>query len=185
MLKTDLEQFAKDVTGKHIKIFIQTGFGKSWYSQVFNSNFSTIEPETSYGVSVNDNDIVYVFKTGKNRDSFLKSFLTQYISKYEMKQSVWKDGEIVKPTKEDVINKLRVNDRVYKSCFYTTLYGIGFFCFLLSTDGFNKVKKVMGDYLDSLGIPYQNEFSEAGWVFRFLIGKDVNYHNEILEKFEF
>lgn len=184
MKKQDLEQFARDITGKNIKVYIQTKFGRAWYLQEFSQNFSNIEPETFYGIAVNDTDIDYVFKTGKNKDGFLKSFLTQHISKYEMKQTIYQDGQLIKPTREHVIERFRTSDRVYKSCFYTTLYGIGFFCYLLNPEGFNKVRRVMGCHLDSLGVKYDNEFSEAGWVFRFVINKDVEFHNEVLEKYE-
>lgn len=183
MKKIDLENFASEIAECNIKIVLQTVSGK-WYEQKYTSNFTDIESNKIYGVCVDDNSITYDFKTGKNEDSFLKSFVNQHISKYEMKQFIFKDGDLVKPTKSEVIEKLKNSDRVAKYYFYTTLYGIGFFCFFMNANTFKTVHNTMASYLKSKNISYTNELSEAGWVCRFVINKDVKIHNELLNKYE-
>ena len=42
---------------------------------------------------------------------------------------------------------------------------------------------LLKNYLDSLKISFKNEFSEAGWVYRFVINKDVKIHNNLLNNF--
>jgi hypothetical protein len=100
------------------------------------------------------------------------------------KQFLIIDGEFRQPTKNECISHLKNDNRVYKHLFYTTLYGIGMFAFFTSENSLKKVNETLGGYLTSLGITYHNEFSEAGWAYRFVIGKSVTEHNEILEKFE-
>ena len=46
-----------------------------------------------------------------------------------------------------------------------------------------KVGIKLAKYLESEGIKYYNEYSDAGWAYRFVINKDVNLHNDLLENF--
>jgi len=66
--------------------------------------------------------------------------------------------------------------------FYTTEYGIGIFCYF-STDGvINSIEK-MKKYLLSKNIPFKNEFSDARWVFRFVLNLDKPKHELLLNSF--
>jgi len=182
MKKIELENFASDIVGQPIEIRLQTKSGK-WYEQEYTQNFTDIETNKTYGVCI-DSTISYDFKTGKTEDSFLKSFVNQHITKYEMKRFTLKDGALVKPTKSEVIEKLKNSNRVSKFYFYTTLYGIGFFCFIMTQKTFNLAQKSMANYLESKNVKYETEFSEAGWVYRFVINQNVKIHNELLNDFE-
>ena len=145
----------------------------------------TIETESIYGVSIDD-CIYYDFKTGKRYDNILKTFVTQYINKYAVRESIWdaENGCFGHPDKKEVIKKLKNSDRVSKYYFYTTLYGIGYFCYFMSQKAHQETKKILSDYLNSKKINFDNEFSEAGWVYRFVINKDVTVHNELLDNFK-
>lgn len=48
----------------------------------------------------------------------------------------------------------------------------------------DKVTKPLAEYLKSKKINFYNEFSDAGWAYRFVINKDLNVHNELLNNFE-
>lgn len=180
MTKNELQMFAKSISDyKDFSITLQTVSGK-WYNQQYTNEFTDIEVGKVYGVKING-VFMFDFKTGKNVDNFLKSFINQYVSKYLIKTPQYVDGELTKPTKAECLERLRNNDRVHKSFFYTTIYGIGWFCFLSSDKAFKETNTVMDDYLKSKRISYSNEFSEAGWVYRFVINKDVQTHNDLLD----
>lgn len=180
MEKNQLEIFARSIMNEQVYLYKQTKAGK-WYEQEFRKDFTEIEPETVYGV-YSSSMLEFTFKTGKNADNYLKTFVTQYISKYATKRSEWVGNDLVKPTKEQVIEKLRNNNRVSKYLFYTTLYGIGWFCFLSGKKSFDETNEKLSAYLKSKGISFMNEFSEAGWVYRFVLNKDVEVHNRLLSE---
>jgi hypothetical protein len=145
-----------------------------------------LQPSTSYGVSV-DGSIDYFFKTTKKPETFFKSFINQHIRKYDMKQPTWgenSDGSFgfIYPKKEEVIKKY-TTDRVSKYHYYTTLYGIGMFAFF--TKDIVKATVKLAKYLESKGVKYYNEFSDRGWAYRFVINKDVETHNELLNDFNY
>lgn len=182
MKKEVLIEIAKEVFNEDIKICLQTETGK-WYETKYTQSFEDIECEKTYGIAF-DNTIYFDFKAGKNEDNFIKSFITQFISKYETKKRILVDGEIVQQTKIQVIERLKNSERVWKSVYYTTLYGIGYFCFLSGKTAMDNARKNMDKYLHDNNIEFKNEYSEAQWVYRYLLKKDVNTHNEILRNFK-
>lgn len=184
MKQYQLKQFAETVFNVKIEIMKQTKSGK-WYECKYERTEEEIKTDTVYGIMVNDHNFIdFDFKTGKNEDTILKTFVTQFINKYESKQMVIKDGQICKPEKSEIIEKYRNSDRVNKFFFYTTLYGIGYFVFFMGRKAFENTNKKLSEYLESKGINFSNEFSDAGWVYRFVINKDVEIHNRLLEGFE-
>lgn len=181
MKKSDLENFASDIVGKRVQILKPEDNSKF---ATYKNNFSEIEPEQKYGVYF-DGLIVYDFKTGKTEDNFYKSFVTQFINKCAIKQQQFIDGEIRTPSKDEVVYRLKSrSNKVKKYYFYTTLYGIGYFCFFMQKDVFEDTNNKVGKYLKSKGIKFTNEFSEAGWVYRFVIKESQEKHNDLLENFE-
>lgn len=185
MTKQQLEEFATQIHEDEVNIWVQTKAGK-WYEKQYSSVFTEIKTDTVYGISFGDSEICYDFKAGKNIDNIMKSFVNQYISKYASKQMRWdsENSGFTKVTKEQALNKLKNQDRVTKSFFYTTLYGIGCISFIVSATAFKTINKLMHDYLTKNNISYTNEYSEAGWVYRFVINKSIEEHNEILKNLE-
>lgn len=181
MTSIEFINFANDFTGKNIKLFKPENNLK--YASYYPFN-GTLTPSTKYGISFGDY-IVFDFVTGKNEDNFFKTFVTQYINKYQCKQMIFKNGELIYPTKNQCIEKIKNADRVNKNYFYTTLYGIGVFCYFMRQSTLISYSKVLSKYLESNKITFKNEFSEAGWVYRFCINKDVEVHNQLLTNFEF
>jgi hypothetical protein len=174
--------FANDFTGKNIKIYKPENDLK--YSSYYPYN-GELKINTKYGISFGDY-IVFNFITGKNVDNFFKTFVTQYINKYAVKQMVFLDnGEYTYMTKLQCIEKIKNSDRVNKNYFYTTLYGIGCFCYFMRKTTLNSYSDILSNYLKSKNIDFKNEFSEAGWVYRFCINKNIELHNELLTNFEF
>ena len=122
MNKLQIENFAKSLDGENITFHLQTAFGK-WYNQKFTSDFENIEIDKSYGVCVDGSTIDFIFKVGKKHENILKIFVTQYINKYKVKNSlIWCDKKctIINETKEQVIKKLKNSVRVNKYFYYTT-----------------------------------------------------------------
>jgi hypothetical protein len=96
-----------------------------------------------------------------------------------------KQNQGIQEIKKEVFAKI-VNanqDRVYKGLFYTTLYGIGFWA-IFSTKKDVETAGSLANYLKSNNIEYKNEWSDAGWVYRFKTGKDVLTNNNLLENFQ-
>ena len=54
----------------------------------------------------------------------------------------------------------------------------------MSKKAHSEAKKLLSEYLNSKKIDFKNEFSEAGWVYRFIINREVRLHNELLENLE-
>lgn len=178
----DFNSFATDFTGKRIRIFKPENLTKyaSYYPL---SQMDNLETSTKYGIEVGD-FIAFDFFTGKNEDNFYKSFVSQFISKYLVNQMILEKGQIIYPTKKQCIEKLKNNDRVNKHYFYTTLYGIGIFCFFMQKSSLMSCANILGNYLKSVNVDFKNEFSGAGWVYRFLIKKDIEIHNKLLTDFD-
>ncbi len=184
MNNTQLINLTRDLFNVSIKIYLQTVPGK-WYESKYELNTEPIELDSIYGVVVdNSGSIDFDFRTGKREDNILKSFINQFIVKYECKQMKIIDGEFCKQTKKEVIAKLKNSDRVSKYLFYTTLYGIGYFCIFMGQKNFNNTNNILAKYLQSKNIPFTNEFSEANWVYRFVINQDVKTHNKLLQNLE-
>jgi hypothetical protein len=185
MNKQQIENFISDMIEETVTIHKQTVVGK-WYEQKYSSQFDTIELSQIYGVSIagNISGIDFDFKTAKKEDNLLKTIATQVINKHLTKQYELIEGCLQHPTKEQCINKLKSSNRVSKYFFYTTLYGIGFFSMFMSNNIFNNSVSKLGDYLKSKKVSYSNEYSDAHWVYRFVINKDVTDHNTLLNNFE-
>ena len=182
MTATEFINFANDFTGKKIKLYKPENNLK--YASYLPYN-GILETSTKYGISFGDH-IVFDFVTGKNEDNFFKIFVTQFINKYQIKQMMFLDnGECAYMTKSQCIEKIKNSDRVNKNYFYTTLYGIGCFCYFMRKQTLMNYSKLLSNYLNSKNINFKNEFSEAGWVYRFCINKNFELHNELLTEFEF
>ncbi len=66
--------------------------------------------------------------------------------------------------------------------FYPTNYGIGIFCFWM-TDGVNNAITQMKTHLLKVGLPFENEFSDARWVLRFKLNLSKDLHTKLLTEF--
>lgn len=155
---------------------------KKWYEKSYTLSFKYIEENTIYGISYGDKFIEFDLKVGKI-ENLLKTFITQFSSKY--KRMVCING-VFEYQKKEVIQKQIIEknqDRVYKGLFYTTLYGIGFWCIFCRQKDLENAKD-LGIYLKDKKIDYSNEFSYAGWVLRFKIGKAIELHNTLLTNFK-
>ena len=58
-------------------------------------------------------------------------------------------------------------------------------CLFDSDEAIADVRKKLGGYLKSKNIDFRNEFSDARWVYRFVINKDVCVHNKLLRELEY
>jgi len=185
MKKEDFIQFAKDVTESDVRVVLQIKDGK-WYEQEYTKDFNTIEPQQKYGICIDGTTIDFDFKTGKNVDSFFKSFVSQYISKFMMKQLIFDKitNDLRNKTREECYTELKANERVFNSGYYTTLYGIGVFIFIMSEIQFRNHLEKMKIFLNDKNIDFKTEMSEAGWVLRFKFNKSILEINQILKEYK-
>lgn len=148
--KETIERFIKE-TGLNIKI----GLFNGWSDFYKNIDFSMIKEYdciTIIGFTREGENISKWFKTPKN-----KEVTFDYIMNKLNQESIYRNLS-------DLFSKLCKNIPVYP-----TTYGIGVDAFF-NRDMKNEIKFIE-DKLKELGIEYRNEFSEAGYVYRFIISK--------------
>lgn len=182
MEKINFINLVSILTNKKIDLRLNVyGATKKWYDTTF-SDFTELEVNQDYTVFIDETQ-QFTFKTGKNSDTFVKSFLTQYISK----ASIFNISTMEYMTKEEKrdsivnnVNNTNNFNRLSKYIYYTTLYGIGMFIFFMNEKTIQKYTTFLNEYLKASNINYKNEYSEAGWVYRWVIKSDINHHNLIL-----
>ena len=81
---------------------------------------------------------------------------------------------------ENNFNTPEIESAMLKYGFYPTEYGIGIFAFWQSEYVKNAIKKLHLHLTDGQ-IPFKNEWSDAGWVFRFKLGLTKDIHHSIIE----
>ena len=181
MESINFEKLAFEVTGKKIQLLYPENENDN-HTRYFKFN-GILEPSKKYGIDF-EGSIQFDFKTTKKIETFFKSFINQFISKYEMKQPSYElvNGFVncVYPKKDDIIKKY-TSDRVSKYHYYTTIYGIGMFAFFTKDVEIATLK--LAEYLKNKNINYYNEFSDACWAYRFVINKDIEFHNKLLTDF--
>ncbi len=154
---------------------------KAYYNN--NIDFSDFTENTKYAV-IYDGYNQFTLKVGKV-ENLLKTFITQYCSRLtayrQGEDGYWGTVSIKKEVFAKIVNANQ--DRVYKGLFYTTLYGIGFWA-IFSTKKDIETAGSLANYLKSNAVEYKNEWSDAGWVYRFKINKDVITHNHLLTQFQ-
>ena len=165
-----------------IKIMeLQNQEAKKWYDKTY-IDCDIIESGKRYGIYY-DGMIQYDYKAVKI-ENLLKSFLLSFSRNYKHFELV--DGYIKQVNDKDSTLKQIIaknQNRVYRGLFYTTLYGIGFWSIFSSKRDVD-VAKDLAQYLQSKNIKYSNEWSDAYWVYRFKINKDVELHNKLLSEFK-
>jgi len=155
----------------------------------------------------------FTWKTPKAEEKMLRSFITAFTSKYrepnpksynyqygdrfytwEEKTPAQKEQCIYhhrthQYSKEDLLqqitdnfNKEGIQDALIKYGFYNTEYGIGIFCFF-ETDYVRGAIQKMNDFLNSIAVPFANEYSDARWVYRFKLNLTKEQHGNILKQF--
>ena len=166
----------------NIKVMeLQNQNAKKWYEKTY-IDCDVIESGKRYGIYYNGM-IQYDYKAVKI-ETLLKSFLLAFSRNYLTLQEV--DGKwIMKANKDETLKQIikKNRDRVYKGLFYTTLYGIGFWSIFANKNDVI-IAKNLSDYLQSKNIKYSNEWSDAFWVYRFKINKEVELHNKLLSEFK-
>lgn len=156
--------------------------------------------------------ISFTWKTPKTEEKMLRSFITAFTSKYrepnpeayttcspyfapswdEMtaekqefaymhhSSNMYSKDKLMKQIENNFENE-GIATGLIKYGFYNTEYGIGIFCFWM-TEGVNKAINAMKTHLQTLSIPFTNEFSDARWVYRFKIGLTKTNHLAIIEQ---
>ena len=174
MLVSDFETLLQQGLNIDAKLCIlDNQEAKKWYDKKYTHLPSeNIKENTVYGVSIGG-FISYDFKTPKNLDNLLKTFITQYATKTK-KFSVDTNGNILTLKKEDIIQdilqtarKNKVYERFYHFLSYTTLYGFGVWAILASEEDFQRMNSKIEKFLRDKKIEYTNEYSDAFWAYRY------------------
>lgn len=173
----ELKNITKNVFGENITIVELIKEGK-WYEKQY-SKCESVEVGKKYGVVI-DGINYFDFTSAKNEDNIIKSFITNYINKYETKKRVLIDGVITTRTKEQINHEL--SKKLKFGIYYPTTYGIGFFCLFHSEANFLECTNKMNEYLTTNKIKYSNEFSEARWVYRYILSNDKTTNTSILSQ---
>ena len=188
MLIRKFEKTVSEIVGQKIELFeLLDQTAKKWYDKKYNkcNNDSEIKLNFVYGVCIDNSSIIeFDFKVGKTIESLLKTFITQYTTKVSEYEVI--DGVFTKLSKEQKLKKIveKNQERVHFGLFYTTLYGIGLWDFFNSRHSHEILTKKMNDFLQSKNIEYKNEYSEAGWVYRYKINLNITDTNKLLKSFE-
>lgn len=183
---------------------------------LIDSESTDIAPESEYFIykvlPVSKRRIGFYFKTPKNEESLIKSFINQFCKKYREPNPLNYDGSyygstswenmteekrefcyyhhssnmfsgnrLLEQIKEN-LNDSSIEGTLCKYGFYETNYGIGIFVLFSGKYELNAIEK-MANYLRSKNIPFSNEFSNARWVFRFVLNINKDIHKEILKSF--
>ena len=157
--------------------------------------------------------ISFAFVCPKNEDSIIKSFINTFKNKYLEpnpkaydkeyggKTYTWegmsdKDKEyaymhhrsnmlpakiLLEQVKEN-LNTAGIEDILCRYGFYHTNYGIGIFVLFSTIMEMRAVQK-MNEYLKQNNIPFSNEFSDAKWVYRFVMNISKDIHGTLLNNF--
>lgn len=160
---------------------------KKWYDKSYcipkDENF--IEG-LIYGVRINDM-IEFDFSV-KSIDNLFKSFFTNFINKYKVKcidyEASQREGLIKYYTKETA-QKYTVarfkETRASNGIMYSTNYGIGIWFIFMPMQWITNSCTLIESKLKELNIPFSNEFSDAQWVYRYIINGNYLDHNKIIE----
>ena len=157
-------------------------------------------------------NVGFVFKTPKNPENIVKTFINQYCKKYREPNPANYDGKypgsvkwedkseeqreyayshhasnmysektLLEQIKEN-LNSPEIELALCRYGFYETHYGLGIFV-LFSGRYEQEAIARLSKYLNGLGIPYSNEFSQARWVYRFVLNVSKEIHKELLQSF--
>lgn len=161
---------------------------------------------------VSGRDVGWFFKTPKNEENLIRSFITQYCKKYREPNPANYDGSyygsvswqnkteeerefcyyhhssnmysekrLLEQIKEN-LNDSSIEETLCKYGFYETNYGIGIFVLFSGKYELNAIEK-MAAYLRSKNIIFRNEYSNARWVYRFVLNLSKEIHAALLNSF--
>jgi hypothetical protein len=157
---------------------------KKWYERSYKHYpENEFKENFIYGVKI-DGIIQFTFAV-KNFDNLMKSFYTNFINKYLAIQSIFVDGKIEKrgvQRSKELFQSNMMTERLEKFLTYSTNYGIGVWIFFILKTDFAKIKQRVEKVLEKNAISFTNEYSDAGWVYRYKFSGNYLDHNLIIEQ---
>lgn len=160
---------------------------KKWYDKQYKRlPDNEFKENFIYGVSI-DNIIQFSFKAAK-LENVMRVFYTNFINKYLSQTYEVVGNEFVKIGKEKaklILSEKIENERLGNYLSYSTNYGIGLWVFFIPKKVIEKCTTEIERVLKNLNIEYRTEYSDAGWVFRYIISGSYLDHNEIVKQFKF
>lgn len=154
----------------------------------------------------------FMYKTPKNEENLIRSFMNQFCKKYREpdpsnydgtyygstswenmteqnrefcymhhSSNMYSDERLLEQIKEN-LNNSSIEETLCRYGFYETNYGIGIFVLFSGRYELNAIEK-MAAYLKAKNIPFHNEYSNARWVFRFVLNISKEIHASLLNSF--
>jgi len=112
------------------------------------------------------NDAEHLVVSIENADSFyIKSLKTPKAKEVTVD---WVLSKIEKESSYKNLSQYLRKVFGYTISVYSASYGIG----VDTLGGYKQTAKTVSDKLNELGLKFRNEFSDAAWVYRFIISKD-------------
>lgn len=179
---TDLNKILSDIFGTDIKLLeLKNQEAKKWYDKSYITPVCEDFTEGLIYCAYIDGICDFDFSV-KNIDNLFKSFYNLFISKHLMKRMNFETGKnYTRPEAMEVINKTINSVRSHFNCSYSTNYGIGVWVMCMPSVWVNETKKAIETKLNELNIGFENEYSEAHCVYRYLISGNYIDHNKIIE----
>jgi hypothetical protein len=173
-----------------------------------------IEPEKEYifwrKTPIHSITVSFKFKAPKNEESFIRTFINNYCSKYREPSPKSYNGRYGRSwdkmseedrdfahlhhsshmkNKETLLEEIKTNLEksdieaiLLNYGFYHTNYGLGIFVLFAGTYEMSSINK-MRTFLESQHFIFSNEFSDKRWVYRFKLNLSKDLHLSILKKF--
>jgi hypothetical protein len=146
-------------------LFLFFGFGLATYHYQLSElkrGDGNLESCTSCQILGFDKDtgkyVCIKFNAPKNKE-IIPTYLFDKVAKSMNKENTYK-------------NLRRVFEKMLPSyAFYATSYGVGMDALFKSHETVIQAAQGLCDFLDKNGIEYKNEYSDAAWVYRFVISK--------------
>lgn len=178
MDKAQFNDLLNQITGEKLDIQLLTKDGK-WYEKEY-SKTDTISENSTYGIII-DHVIWFDLKLGKS-ESFIKTFITQYVNKYLSKRYDNEGGELGKDKAYQLLEQRIGTLRLGFKTLYSTNYGIGQWVLMNSKKNIDETKSELSTFLKSKGIKFENEYSDAHWVYRYKFLGSFLDHNELIKE---
>lgn len=158
---------------------------KKWYERSYKS-YPERDFKESFVYGVKIDDLIQFNFSVKKFDNLMKSFYTNYINKYLAKQLIIAENGLlerrgVEKSKELIRMNLK-GERLHKFLSYSTNYGIGVWVYFVPQKLVDEIKNKIEIVLNKKLIEFENEYSDACWVFRYKFTGNYLDHNLIVEQ---
>ena len=139
------------------------------FDEIKDQNIFNIQLKNKYGYYKYDkfhfktNYNNFTLKIPKSPENLIKNLVNAY-----------KNSLVYSQRKEEFLKAFQEKNANYFNDYfiYPTAYGFGYFCLLFRKSNFDDLNQKLSDFLKEKNISFKNEYSDAGWVYRYKIKSD-------------